>query len=71
MLTIQEALKHFGPEGGSVINISSIASFNPTQNSLVYAATKKCLGLDHARACEGVGAQEDPGQLDRSGRRRD
>ena len=43
ILTIQEALKHFGPEGGSVINISSIASFNPTQNSLVYAATKSAL----------------------------
>jgi 3-oxoacyl-[acyl-carrier protein] reductase len=39
-LTIQEALKHFGPDGGSVINISSIASKNPTPNSIVYSATK-------------------------------
>jgi 3-oxoacyl-[acyl-carrier protein] reductase len=43
ILTIQEALKHFGPEGGSVINISSIASVNPTPNSVVYAATKSAL----------------------------
>jgi 3-oxoacyl-[acyl-carrier protein] reductase len=35
ILTIQEAVKHFGPEGGSVINISSIASVNPPPNSVV------------------------------------
>src|SRR5712691_9360671 len=43
ILTIQEALKHFGPEGGSVINISSIASVNPTPHSVVYAATKSAV----------------------------
>jgi 3-oxoacyl-[acyl-carrier protein] reductase len=40
ILTIQEAVKHFGPEGGSVINISSIASLNSTPMSVVYSATK-------------------------------
>ena len=40
LLIIQEALKYFGPEGGNVINISSIASENPTPNSVVYSATK-------------------------------
>jgi 3-oxoacyl-[acyl-carrier protein] reductase len=40
LLTIQEALKHFGPKGGSVINISSVAGANPVPNSAVYAATK-------------------------------
>ncbi|MER9235941.1 glucose 1-dehydrogenase [Mesorhizobium sp. M0622] len=40
ILTIREAVKHFGPGGGSIINISSIASRNPQPNSLVYAATK-------------------------------
>ncbi|MFB9979990.1 SDR family NAD(P)-dependent oxidoreductase [Mesorhizobium kowhaii] len=40
VLTIQEAVKHFGPAGGSIINVSSVASFNPQPNSLVYAATK-------------------------------
>lgn len=43
ILTIQESLKHFGPDGGSVINISSVASTNPVAASLVYAATKSAL----------------------------
>jgi 3-oxoacyl-[acyl-carrier protein] reductase len=43
ILTIQEALKHFGPEGGSVINISSIASLNSTPMSVVYSATKSAV----------------------------
>jgi len=40
LLTIQEALKYFGPDGGNVINISSVASQNPPPNSAVYSATK-------------------------------
>jgi len=40
LLATQEALKHFGPAGGSVINISSVASTSPPPNSAVYAATK-------------------------------
>src|SRR5262249_1497297 len=40
ILTIQEALKHFGPDGGSVINISSVASTSTVPNSVVYSATK-------------------------------
>jgi 3-oxoacyl-[acyl-carrier protein] reductase len=40
ILTIQEAVKHFGPNGGSVINISSVTSANPAPMSAVYSATK-------------------------------
>jgi len=40
LLTIQEALAHFGPRGGSVINIGSVASVSPSPGSVVYAATK-------------------------------
>src|SRR5262249_14123734 len=40
ILTIQEALKHFGPDGGSVINISSVASVKSVPNPVVYSATK-------------------------------
>src|SRR6266496_4751279 len=40
ILTIQEAVKHFGPDGGSVINISSVASTSAPANSVVYSATK-------------------------------
>ena len=43
ILTIQEAVKHFGPTGGSVINIGSIASRNATPTSVVYSATKSAL----------------------------
>jgi len=40
ILTIQEALNHFGPNGGSVINISSVASTSAPPHSVVYSATK-------------------------------
>src|SRR6266852_3560258 len=40
ILTTQEALKHFGPDGGSVINIGSVASHSAPPNSVVYSATK-------------------------------
>jgi 3-oxoacyl-[acyl-carrier protein] reductase len=40
ILTIQEALNHFGPDGGSVINISSVVSTGAVPNSVVYSATK-------------------------------
>lgn len=43
LLTIQQALNYFGPQGGSVINISSIASLNPTPDSVIYAATKSAV----------------------------
>jgi 3-oxoacyl-[acyl-carrier protein] reductase len=40
LLTSREAMKHFGPDGGSVINISSVASTSPTPSAVVYSATK-------------------------------
>jgi 3-oxoacyl-[acyl-carrier protein] reductase len=40
ILTVQEAVKHFGPEGGSIINISSIASTAAAPTTSVYSATK-------------------------------
>src|SRR5882762_6289361 len=43
ILTTREAVKHFGPDGGSVINISSVASYNPIPMSVVYSATKGAL----------------------------
>jgi 3-oxoacyl-[acyl-carrier protein] reductase len=43
LLTTQEALNHFGPKGGSVINLSSIVSVNPVPNSVVYSATKSAV----------------------------
>jgi 3-oxoacyl-[acyl-carrier protein] reductase len=40
ILATQEAVKHFGPEGGSVINIGSVASVATPPESVVYSATK-------------------------------
>jgi 3-oxoacyl-[acyl-carrier protein] reductase len=40
LLATQEALGHFNPKGGSVINISSVASQANLPNSVVYSATK-------------------------------
>ncbi len=43
LLTTQESLNHFGPGGGSVINLSSVTSLNPVQNAVVYSATKSAV----------------------------
>jgi 3-oxoacyl-[acyl-carrier protein] reductase len=40
LLASKEALKHFGPNGGSIINISSLAGENPPANAVVYSASK-------------------------------
>ena len=40
LLTTQEAVKHFGPDGGSVINISSVVANAALPNAAVYSATK-------------------------------
>lgn len=43
ILTTQEALKHFGNSGGSVINVSSVASIHNMPTTAVYSATKSAL----------------------------
>jgi 3-oxoacyl-[acyl-carrier protein] reductase len=40
LLASREAMKYFGPDGGSIINISSMASKSPTPTAVVYSATK-------------------------------
>jgi 3-oxoacyl-[acyl-carrier protein] reductase len=40
ILTTQEALKHFNPRGGSIVNISSIVSTMAPASTSVYSATK-------------------------------
>jgi 3-oxoacyl-[acyl-carrier protein] reductase len=40
LLTTQEAIKHFGPAGGSIINISSGAATSAPPTTSVYSATK-------------------------------
>ena len=43
ILATREAVKHFGPNGGSVINISSTVSESGRPRSVVYSATKGAL----------------------------
>jgi 3-oxoacyl-[acyl-carrier protein] reductase len=40
ILAVQEALKHVGPEGGSVINISSVVATAPWPQATLYSSTK-------------------------------
>ena len=55
MLAIQEALKHFPPEGGSIVNISSIASQSPVPNSSLYSATKAAVDAMTAALAKELG----------------
>jgi 3-oxoacyl-[acyl-carrier protein] reductase len=53
ILTTQEALNHFGPEGGSIINVSSIVSALSPADQSVYNATKSAVdGLTRTFAKE-------------------
>jgi 3-oxoacyl-[acyl-carrier protein] reductase len=40
ILASQEAIKHFGPAGGSIVNISSVVATAAPPNTSVYSATK-------------------------------
>jgi 3-oxoacyl-[acyl-carrier protein] reductase len=40
LLATQEAARHFGPGGGSIVNISSVVSSSALPNASVYSATK-------------------------------
>jgi 3-oxoacyl-[acyl-carrier protein] reductase len=40
LLTAKEAVRHFGAEGGSIVNISSVASTAAPPTASVYSATK-------------------------------
>jgi len=56
ILTAQEAARAFDGAGGSVINLSTIASVNPVPNSVVYAASKAAVDtLTRALAMELAG----------------
>src|SRR5580658_9396201 len=45
ILTVQEAVKRFGAEGGSIINLSSIVGSHPVAGVLLYASTKGAIEI--------------------------
>jgi len=40
LLASQRAVQHFGPEGGTIVNVSSVVSVAPPPGAAVYSATK-------------------------------
>jgi len=74
ILTTQEAVKHFSPAGGSVVNISSVVSgtYAPPSGS-VYSATKAAVDTVTRSLSKELGARKirvnaiNPGMVDTEG----
>lgn len=65
LLTSKEAVKLFGPEGGSIINVSSGASTILPPNTSIYS-DQSVGGRDYRGSCQGIGAAEDSRELHQS-----
>lgn len=57
ILATREAVKHFGPSGGSVINIGSVVTNNPPPQSVVYVATKGAVDMISGVLARELGAR--------------
>ncbi len=71
LLTIQEAVKHFGPEGGNVINIASTAVTMNLPTATVYTATKAAVTSITQILARGARSAQHPRQHHLAGWRRD
>ncbi|MDX1951885.1 MAG: glucose 1-dehydrogenase [Verrucomicrobiota bacterium] len=58
LLTIQEALKYFNPQGGSIINLSSLVSTWTPPNGSVYSATKAAIDAVTGSLAKELGARK-------------
>jgi NAD(P)-dependent dehydrogenase (short-subunit alcohol dehydrogenase family) len=67
ILAAKEAAKHFGPDGGSIINISSVASEQAVPTATVYSATKGAVDT-LTRARRRAWPAQNPRQRHRAGR---
>jgi len=73
LLTTKEALKYFGPEGGSVINISSGVTTILPANSAVYSGTKSAVDAITGVLAKELGARKirvnaiNPGMINTEG----
>ena len=58
LLSTQEAVKQFGPAGGSIINISSVVSTYGVPNGAVYSATKAAVDAITRSLAKELGARK-------------
>jgi 3-oxoacyl-[acyl-carrier protein] reductase len=71
----QEAAKHFGPDGGSIVNVSSLASTLTPPNSAVYSGTKAAVDAATKVLSKELGPRKirvngvNPGMVDTEGYR--
>ena len=69
----QEAAKHFGPAGGSIVNISSVVSTLAPANASVYSATKAAVDAVTRSLAKELGPRKirvnsiNPGMVDTEG----
>lgn len=73
MLCIQEAVKHMGPDGGSIVNISSIASTLAPATGSAYSGTKAAVDAITKSLAKELGARNirvnsiNPGMVETEG----
>jgi 3-oxoacyl-[acyl-carrier protein] reductase len=73
LLTTQEAVKHFGSKGGSIINISSVAATSAPPSTSVYSATKGAVNSITRSLAQELGARKirvnsiNPGMVETEG----
>jgi 3-oxoacyl-[acyl-carrier protein] reductase len=75
LLASQQAAKAFGPDGGSIINISSVVSHSPVASASVYSATKAAVDAITKSLAKELGPRKirvnaiNPGMVDTEGLR--
>jgi 3-oxoacyl-[acyl-carrier protein] reductase len=73
LLTTQEAVKHFGKEGGNIINISSVVATLAPPNASVYSGTKAAVDAITRSLAQELGARKirvnslNPGMVETEG----
>jgi 3-oxoacyl-[acyl-carrier protein] reductase len=73
LLTTQEAVKHFGPDGGSIVNTSSVVATMALPNAAVYSATKAAVNAITMSLAKELGARKirvnavNPGMVESEG----
>jgi 3-oxoacyl-[acyl-carrier protein] reductase len=73
LLATQQAVKHFGPAGGSIINISSVAATSAPPATSVYSATKAAVNAITRSLAQELGPRKirvnaiNPGMIETEG----